>query len=689
MPTFRPNVLLIIADCLRPDIPILGHDSQTTPFLEARLRQARVFSQCRTVTGWTLPACASILTGQPPEVHGLWDHAGRFRVPKVTQRLDGYVSYGIGNNGNLVSDEISEDYLQELAIQRGGKWGKFGWDEGFDRYDWIHRTDHDTPFERTHKYLDERRDSERPFFLLLHTNVVHDYFSDAEYYLSPSDSSTGEGDFPEAFRSFPDGPRGWKQLLSEVPEPQCVSLIRQKYENGIRELDRRLDRLFECIDLEETLVVLASDHGEGFSPERNRIHHCGRLHDDLLKVPLAIWVPTRCNAAGEAGVDDRQCSVLDIAPTILSACGKPADGLPGRSLIGKKPIGHRQIHSSDRGYLFWNEPLLREDYDSLNIESVAETVYPLKIIRTRRQDECRTEIYNLANDPQELFNLAIEPAPSTRLKLSFVVVVNDWPEFQCNVGISSVYRSQRHEWILIDNSNNLAGTSISKLYREASARASGELIIFCHQDVYFPPDWEIQLEASITQLDEADPAWGVIGSVGIALKDAENPYSRRVVGHWCDPGGYRRIGELPARVQSLDEQWMGIRVSKMLSFDESLPGFHCYGVDICQSAMRKGLNCYAIDAFVWHKYRLSNGRMPMSPGDSEKITHRRSTEFIDDANRSYQYVAAKWREELPFFSTSMAWDDRTELVYQGPGARRVGQHAAATPSRRNTLGESE
>jgi hypothetical protein len=166
-----------------------------------------------------------------------------------------------------------------------------------------------------------------------------------------------------------------------------------------------------------------------------------------------------------------------------------------------------------------------------------------------------------------------------------------------------------------------------------------------------------------------DPNWGVVGAVGIAY-DPGTPTTRRAIGHWCDPNGYNRSSPLPARVQSLDEQWLGIRRSSGLRFDNRLPGFHCYGVDLCLQAEASGLASYAIDAFAWHKFRKSDGKMPMRSDDSEKILARREPTFITEANRSYRYVGEKWRHRIPFFSTSMKWTDPVQMEYKGPAALR-------------------
>lgn len=146
---------------------------------------------------------------------------------------------------------------------------------------------------------------------------------------------------------------------------------------------------------------------------------------------------------------------------------------------------------------------------------------------------------------------------------------------------------------------------------------------------------------------------GAVGAVAMGLQNPDGPKELR--GHWCDPSGYHRLGPLPAEVESLDEQWLGVRLSRGVTFDPELPGFHCYGIDLSLTARELGLRTYAIDAFVWHKYRDSDGHLIARREDSAKIRVRWSDAFMAEFNPSADYVDAKWRKYRPFQTTSWEW----------------------------------
>jgi hypothetical protein len=430
-----------------------------------------------------------------------------------------------------------------------------------------------------------------------------------------------------------------------------------KYDAGIRFADRKLEEILSRVRFSDTIVVVLSDHGEGFEPERGRVHHCGRLHGDLTHVPLFVWLPEELRAQYNLPREERRySSTLDVVPTILSLLGDAVGGFPGHMLFDL--AAHRRLTGSDRGYIYWNEDFVRESYDTCRIELRSELAYPLKRISVRKNDSVRECAYNLAYDPGEQRNLMSPvPAPIPNFEpITFIAAVNDPEELHHNLLSSPVARSRAHEWLLVENRGNARYRSLSRLYLEAVERAKNDLVFLVHQDVLLPDGWEEKVFESLGELERLDPRWGVLGAVGALPPIAGSPKQLR--GHWCDPSGYWRLGPLPHEVQSLDEQWLGLRKRRGIQFDPELPGFHCYGIDLSLTARDKGLKSYAIDAFVWHKHRDPQGYLVARREDSEKIRRRWSEEFMEEFLPSAAYVEHKWKKYLPFQTTSWNWDAR-------------------------------
>jgi len=138
--------------------------------------------------------------------------------------------------------------------------------------------------------------------------------------------------------------------------------------------------------------------------------------------------------------------------------------------------------------------------------------------------------------------------------------------------------------------------SAAEAYNKGIAETKSEVMIFVHQDVYLPAGWRQRLDRALEWLSVNDPSWGVLGLFGVEKNGAGQ-------GHVYSTGLQRVIGELfeGARpVETLDEVMLILRRSSGLRFDESLPGFHLYGGDICLLAEARGLKSYAISACAVH-----------------------------------------------------------------------------------------
>jgi glycosyltransferase involved in cell wall biosynthesis len=143
-------------------------------------------------------------------------------------------------------------------------------------------------------------------------------------------------------------------------------------------------------------------------------------------------------------------------------------------------------------------------------------------------------------------------------------------------------------------------SSASAAYNRALEKATGQILIFVHQDVYLPPGWLQRLQWTIQQLESTDPDWGVLGVCGLT--------ERGELCSWVYSSGLGAVvGKpfpAPLRVRTLDEVLLVIRKASGLRFDERLHGFHMYGTDICLEAEKRGLRNYAVPCFLYHN---SNG----------------------------------------------------------------------------------
>jgi hypothetical protein len=149
------------------------------------------------------------------------------------------------------------------------------------------------------------------------------------------------------------------------------------------------------------------------------------------------------------------------------------------------------------------------------------------------------------------------------------------------------------EYLYIDNTGIVqtdAFTGLNQLLSEAK----GHFVILCHQDVVCK-DSKAKLLQCIADIEKKDLLWAVLGNAGgIAVKH----YSKYFINGKDE---LEHITPVPARVQTLDENFLLIRKAANIGFSVDLSGFHFYGADLCLQAAFKGLHCYTIPFLVKHK----------------------------------------------------------------------------------------
>ncbi len=154
------------------------------------------------------------------------------------------------------------------------------------------------------------------------------------------------------------------------------------------------------------------------------------------------------------------------------------------------------------------------------------------------------------------------------------------------------------EYLFIDNTQPVQTDAYRGLNALLNA-AGAPHVILCHQDVRLLRDGIADLDQRLAELTARDATWALAGNAGGVAPG-------RLALCITDPHGRgQRVGNLPERVMSLDENFMVVRRDARLGFSNDLSGFHFYGADICLHASQMGCAAYVID---FHLEHLSPGK---------------------------------------------------------------------------------
>jgi len=307
----KPNIILISLDTLRADhLGCYGYHRDTSPNIDRFAEGALLFENCIASSSWTLPAHASLFTGVHPSVHGAEVHpwGPPFAETETTlgelARERGYLTAAY-TEGLFVS--ASMGFAQGVELYSDGKLAEFP----------LHCAE--VTFNDTVQWLETY--CGLPFFLFVHTYQIHDPYTPPAHFGEMFDK-----DYTEAGTVRP------RQVRSEKDKIRCEAL----YDGEIAYTDKVvgdfLGRLEEMQLLQNTTVIVFSDHGEEFW-EHGGIEHGVTLYDEVLHVPLIIKLAGENPPGGRVA---RQVSLTDLYATVAELLG--VDGANSPDCMSLLPL---------------------------------------------------------------------------------------------------------------------------------------------------------------------------------------------------------------------------------------------------------------------------------------------------------------------------------------------------------------
>ncbi len=343
----KPDIILIVLDTLRADrLSCYGYSRETSPNLDAFAKNGVIFERAISPAQWTIPAHASLFTGEYPTTHlttQIYDKHNRDQIMLAeVLRREGYRTASFCNNPLLgvVDNDLDRGFEEvynyggalpnrpAVADARPRRTGRLAhhlaralqhimtlFQDRFARDNFILRIaaipwlvplwqrygnfkgNTALSLRDLVGYLRTRRHKEtkQPLFVFLNLMETHLPFGPpprfirrfAPYYRKDRQAR----DFMRHYNRLPFR---WMMPLTEPLTELQDRVLNDLYDAEVAYEDHLLRHLYAHLDRPEvrdnTLVVITSDHGEGLN-RHDFVGHSLVAYDDLVRVPLIVRFP--------------------------------------------------------------------------------------------------------------------------------------------------------------------------------------------------------------------------------------------------------------------------------------------------------------------------------------------------------------------------------------------------------------
>ena len=380
------NVVLISLDTVRRDhLPTYGYPRDTAPTIAVLARHGIVFWNAFAQAAATVPSHGSIFTGLYPHMHGARSN-GSLLDPHPATLAE------ILRNAGFRTAAFVSGYTMQGAFS--------GLNRGFELYEDEFRgprRDGRLTVELAARWLAERRKDER-FFVLVHLYDAHGPYRPGPRYAT-------------LFRSTDPGrPLSYIPRYQRLREPSGAPIANlnpyvDRYDALIRDLDDLIAEMLSHLDLERTIVLLMSDHGETLGERFHILDHGAQLFDEQIRIPLIMKIPRMEPLRIDAPVES-----VDVLPTLLDLLdvtlplGLEIRGTSLVPLLKSLAGGRELVFSEARAISGWHADRGYSLDPKRRILSVRSDRW--KLIRYPGVDGDFFELYDLKFDSGETKNVA-------------------------------------------------------------------------------------------------------------------------------------------------------------------------------------------------------------------------------------------------------------------------------------------
>ena len=414
-----PNILVIMIDTLRADhLSTYGYERVTSPTLDALAKEGVLFEDAYAASSWTLPSHASIFTGQYPSVHGADDDRPLDkRLPTIGEEMQelGYrtgvfsANYYIFSrlNGFARGFHHFTDHYQSIGnVVTNTLYGRAIEYYVFHRLLGLeHKLGRVTaPLLTEHFLTWIDQNQKKPYFAVLNYYDIHAPYIPPQPYRSMfSEQSEPGGKINTDW--------GMDNIYLNLSPAEVQGEI-DAYDGAIAYVDDSISQLLANLqergNLDNTIVVITSDHGESFG-EHGLFEHHNSLYPEVIHVPLILWWPGHIPGGVRVPTP---VSNKDLGATLLYLLGHETKGIfPGVSLVRTWSAAESPLH--------WPYPIAEVEQASWvpaqhlpyhgDMKSVISPEWQYITHETFGE-----ELYDRLTDPHETIDLA-QTQPASRL----------------------------------------------------------------------------------------------------------------------------------------------------------------------------------------------------------------------------------------------------------------------------------
>ena len=393
----RPNIVLIGAEDISPNLGCYGDSYAITPNLDRLASQGAHFTRCFTHAPVCAPSRSGLITGMYPTTIGSHHMRSTLLKPPVTFTEE------LRNAGYFVAWPGKTDF--NFAVPKGA-------------------------FDSTANWMTKGQLKE-PFLAYINFTVTHE-----------SQIRVPKGQYEKNTARLKDSERHDPAKAPLPPYYPDAPEVRQNvatYYDNITALDYLVGDVLKWLDdkklADNTVVLFFGDHGWGMSRGKRW------LYDSGLRTPLIVRWPGNIKPGT---IRDDLVAFVDIAPTILSIAGvKPPERMQGQPFLG--------YTVKERKYVFAARDRMDETFDRIRAVrdkrfKYIHNYYPelpyaqtilymdemptMKVWRQLAEEgkltgpqklffaptKPKEELYDTEADPHEIKNLADDPTYAEKLK---------------------------------------------------------------------------------------------------------------------------------------------------------------------------------------------------------------------------------------------------------------------------------